>query len=172
MRSTAVILAIALCCLGAAAQAEVYTWVDAQGVRHYSNSPAAKKAHTVDLWVGQQKPSGETKDGSATAAADVEQRLTILRPNAGATLKSAKGLVGVSIAVAGGLGADEKLVYYLDGQTVAESPTRARQFQLLGLAPGPHALQVVLKANGRETGRTQPIAFTVKIVSADKAAKQ
>lgn len=165
------LLLLFACAVWSVVQAAVYTWVDDQGVRHYSDQPVAQQAETVDLntsrSASEQPVQKQTRSG---AAATTPQRMTILRPQSGASLDSAEGLVAVAVNIDGGLGANEQLMYYLDGQTVANSPTQALQFKLMGLPAGPHALQVALLIGGQEASRSDPIAFTVQLVPA--TAKQ
>lgn len=161
------LLLLFACAVWGVAQAAVYTWVDDQGVRHYSDQPVAQQAETVDLNTSQPAPEQPaSQQTQSDAAATTPQRLTILRPQPGASLDSADGLVAVAVNIDGGLGANEQLMYYLDGQTVANSPTQALQFKLMGLPAGPHALQVALLVGAQEAGRSDPIAFTVQLVPA------
>lgn len=160
------LLLLFACAVWGVAQAAVYTWVDDQGVRHYSDHPVAQQAETVDLNTSQPAPRPASQQTQSDAAATAPQRLTILRPQPSASLDSAEGLVAVAVNIDGGLGANEQLMYYLDGQTVANSPTQALQFKLMGLPAGPHALQVALLVGGQEASRSDPIAFTVQLVPA------
>src|SRR5699024_1035808 len=136
MRGVRVLVVAALCCVGLLAQARVYTWVDAQGVRHYSDQPLAQQARVVDLGAMQSAAAAATGRQPRThmSTAPAAQRLTVLRPEPGADLESTQGLVAIAVDIDGGLGTNEELVYFLDGRTVAHSPTRALQFKLTGLS--------------------------------------
>lgn len=149
-------------CVWAVAQAGVYTWVDDQGVRHFSDHPVSANARAADIEISDARRP-------PPSAAPVTQRINVLSPKPGARVVTANGVVEVAVEIHGQLGANEQLVYNLDRQTVAKSPTRMLSFSLAGLPAGPHAFQVVLLAGEREIARTEPIAFTVEL-SAEAAS--
>lgn len=169
MRGVRLLLFITLACIWAVAQAQVYTWVDAQGVRHYSDRPQSQQAEKLAMPQPASAQPAEAAAQNTADAATTQHEITILRPQPAADLRSEQGLVAVAISVAGDLAVNEKLVYYLDGQTVANSPTQALQFKLTGLPAGPHALQVALQVDGQEAQRTAPVAFSVTIAAPDEA---
>lgn len=154
-----------------AAQAEIYTWVDDQGVRHYSDRATSAQAREADL-PGIQTVEG-TDPGRAgrrsqdwnNAAADrpPDSRLPeLLQPQPQAMIRSA-GVVPIAVAVGeDGLRAGEQVVYYLDGSPVAGSPTSALQLQLGGVPPGSHTLSVALLYQGTELRRTDAITFFMR----------
>ncbi len=149
-----------------AAHAEIYTWVDAQGVRHYSDRAAGPQARAADL-PGIQTVEGSdaapaAKNDNAVSARQPQQSRSpeLLQPQPQDTIRSAQGVVPIEVSIGDdGLRSGEQVVYYLDGAPVAESPTEALQFQLGGVPRGAHTLSVALLYQGRELRRTDAVTF-------------
>lgn len=174
MKRALLILTLLLPALVYSAQAEIYTWVDGRGVRHYSDQAAAAGARPVDLPGSQRsnapEPSRQYDSGGNwnSNAEPVGSRLPeLLRPKPQATLRSAEGVVPVAVAIGdGGLRPGEQVVYYLDGSPVAGSPTRALQFELGGVPPGSHTMSVALLYRGNEIRRSDAVMFFLETPSA------
>lgn len=159
------------------AQADIYTWVDAQGVRHYSDSPVASGAKRANL------PGLQTVDGNPDAlqqlqaAADrarsktnsAESRMPrLLSPEPEQTFRDARGIVPVSVAISGSseLRDGEQITYYLDGSPIPQSPTDDTQLSLGNVPRGTHTLSAALLYQGTEIRRTEPVTFYMKPPSA------
>ncbi|GAB3672856.1 DUF4124 domain-containing protein [Salinisphaera aquimarina] len=172
-------LLLTLLLLAGAAQAEIYTWVDAQGVRHYSDNAASGGAKRADL-PGIQSVDGN-KDalaelqavagmGSNPGAQDMPEARTpqLSQPEAGATFRDAQGIVPVALTIGGSseLRSGEQVTYYLDGSPIPQSPTDQTQLQLGNVPRGSHTLSAALIYQGREIRRTEPVTFYMQPPSA------
>lgn len=169
---------ILLLCV-AVAQAEIFTWVDAQGVRHYSDSAAKNGAERADL------PGLQNADGNPQALNQLRQRAaanresssqaalgsrtpTIVSPQPEQTFRDGQGILPVSIRIGGAaaLRDDEQVTYYLDGSPIPQSPTAQTQLQLGNVPRGAHTLSAALLYQGKEVGRTAPVTFYMQPPSA------
>lgn len=161
-------LLIALMLWPALAAAQVYRWVDDDGVVHYSDQPAgggAERAELPSLQMADPVESTGGEDGNRPRPGPAPG-LTLMRPAPEATFRDARGLIPVSVALDGPLTPDQSLVYYLDGQAVGGSPTRKTSLQLEGVSRGPHRLAVALMRGDREIARTGPVTVYMQPPSA------
>lgn len=174
-----------LLCLALPAHAEIYTWIDSQGVRHYSDSPSSGQARPADL-PGIQRADGNpdalarlqaqvaqqnaAQDATAASAAGMPQSRIpdLVEPEAEATFRDARGIVPVSVTINGAatLGPGEQITYYLDGSPIPQSPSDQTQLQLGNVARGTHTLSAALLYQGREIRRTEPVTFYMQPPSA------
>lgn len=178
-------MSAALLCLAWQAQAEIYTWVDAQGVRHYSDSPTSSQARPADL-PGIQRADGNP-DALARLQAQVQQGMTtddppaaagagspqsripdLVEPLAESTFRDARGIVPVAVNINGTptLSPGEQITYYLDGSPIPQSPSDQTQLQLGNVPRGAHTLSAALLFRGREIRRTAPVTFYMQPPSA------
>ncbi|WP_353247875.1 DUF4124 domain-containing protein [Salinisphaera sp. T31B1] len=175
MTSMKAVIVLVLLCTAMAAHAEIYTWVDAQGVRHYSDSAATRQAKPADL-PGLQNVDGDpdalerlrrqeqaiSNGLESTPSGAVDSRTPVLvEPQSEATFRDARGLVPVTLTIGGAsdLRAGEQITYYLDGSPIPQSPTEQTQLQLGNVARGSHTLSAALLYQGREIRRTPPVTF-------------
>lgn len=178
MKTVTALLCIPLTIVAIVGHAEIYTWVDAQGVRHYSDNARGGKAERAEL-PGIQSMAGDpdaleklraqqdaSKQTSDTDARSREPRL--VEPISDATFRDAGGIVPVAVAFedGGGLRDGEQLTYYLDGSPIPQSPTDQTRLKLGQVARGRHTLSVALLYRGREIRRTPPVTFHMKPPSA------
>lgn len=170
------LLTLAMLLWSFAAGAEIYTWVDAQGVRHYSDNARhdAKRANLPGIQSVEGNPQAmeqlraraqaNRSDDSAT-----DSRLPRLqRPESQETFRDAQGIVPVSLTIGGSteLRDGEQITYYLDGSPIPQSPTNETQLQLGNVQRGAHTLSAALLFRGREIRRTAPVTFYMKPPSA------
>lgn len=157
------------------AQAAVYTWVDAQGTRHYSDHAATANAEQARL------PGLQSADGNADALRNLQAQaaraaaskptnagdpraLAFTQPEAGQTLRNTQGQVPVALTIAGtsSLKPGEKITYYLDGNAIPDMPTTQTQLTLAEVQRGSHTLSAALLYRGREIKRTSPLTFYMR----------
>lgn len=177
MNKLLVFLGVAI--VAGSASAEIYTWVDAQGVRHYSDSASQGGARRADL-PGLQNADGNpqaleqlravaeaTNRRSGPESAD-SRSPQMLRPESEETFRDAQGIVPVAVTIGGadGLRDGEQITYYLDGSPIPESPTDQTQLQLGNVPRGAHTLSAALLYQGREIRRTAPVTFYMQPPSA------
>ena len=177
MNKLLVFLGVALA--AGTAQADIYTWVDAQGVRHYSDSAAhggAKRANLPGLQQADGNPRAleQLRSVSRAYSTDSPQNDTdarapqILRPEPEETFRDGQGIVPVSVTIGGadGLRSGEQITYYLDGSPIPQSPTDQTQLQLGNVPRGAHTLSAALIYQGQEIRRTAPVTFYMQPPSA------
>lgn len=154
----------------APAGAEIYKWVDNQGVVHYSDKPV-DGAQPADLPQLQGADSTTLPDDSAAPAPDESSpganglSVTLQRPQPQETFRGT-GAVPLQAAVSPQLAVGQNLVYYLDGNPAAQ-PTRNTSLQLSGLARGEHTASVaVVDDTGNSVAHSPSVTFYVKTPSA------
>lgn len=150
------------------AQATIYTWTDAQGVRHYSDI-ARPGARTVQL---KRMPNGGASASSASAGSGATpggdaRALNLVSPAQGQVFTSRQGQVPVSVVVGNndhkaGLGDGESLRYKLDGKPVGSGPTRHTRLTLSNVAAGPHTFRVTLLYRGHAVQHSDAVTFRVE----------
>lgn len=144
--------------------AEIYRYVDEHGNVSYSEKPVPG-AERIKLPQpsSYQPPARLAPEPQATkpAAEATSHKLTVLKPGAGAVIRSDSGRVEVALSVspdpaAAGLG----LRYRLDDKPPATGAVGG--FVLEGVARGEHMLSVwLVNAAGQTVGQKQTISFRV-----------
>ncbi|MBL6751603.1 MAG: DUF4124 domain-containing protein [Nevskia sp.] len=148
--------------------ADVFRWVDKDGVVHYSDKPPAPDAKPAELPQLQTFKSGtlpQLPDGAPATAAPAQPAapatVTIVAPAQQETIRDAERHVSVSVnaPVTGGNG----LVYYLDGAAQNDSPTQSTAFLLSGVERGEHTIAVALVGpDGHEIARSASTTIYMK----------
>lgn len=170
---------ILLLCAVSAAQAQVFTWVDAQGVRHYSDSAPASGAKRAKL-PGLQKADGNpealdqlreraaSQRASEARSTSGSRTPTIVSPQPEQTFRGGERVLPVSIRIGGAaaLRDGEQITYYLDGSPIPQSPIAQTQLELGNVPRGAHTLSAALLYDGKEVGRSAPVTFYMKPPSA------
>lgn len=159
------LIQVLLLVLAAPATAEIYKWTDANGTVHYSDSPSqnAKPANLPKLQgldksrLPTTQPANNTQAQTSSAAS-----IAIVRPLPQETLRDGRGLVPVQAAISPALKNGQQLVYYLDGQPTASSPTAATSLQLEGVPRGQHQVSVALVVGEKEISRSPAVVFHMK----------
>lgn len=168
------ILLLAAC----SAQAAIYTWVDAQGVRHYSDNAAAPNAKPAQL-PGLQAADGNADalrqlQAEASAAANTStntgdpRAAAFTQPTDGQTFRDAQGQVPVALTIGGtsALQAGEQITYYLDNKPIPQMPTTRTRLTLAKVPRGRHTISAALLYRGHEIKRTTPLTFYMQPPSA------
>jgi hypothetical protein len=169
------ILLLAACLLAFASQAqqstkELWTWRDANGVVHFSDTPGPG-ATRVDLVVPGAPSGGATVQPAATPSAAAKapavpgttyNRLEIWQPENGASFFDADATVGVRIRTEPAVAEGDSLLLYLDGKRV-EGAANAVEYTLANLDRGAHSITAMIRdAKGSEKIRSQPVVFYMK----------
>jgi hypothetical protein len=151
-----------------------WTWVDANGRRHYSDRPV-EGATQVEL-PGAQGFDRSTPPPQATrtpAAAPTNtppatasyRSFTIASPANEETLWNIGAILNVQIGIEPGLQPGHRIDAYLDGQRVAIGE-QSQQFAIPEVYRGLHTLYAVIRdAGGREVRRSPPVTFMVQQTS-------
>ena len=163
------LISMSLLCAVANAQS-AYTWVDENGVTHFSDQPGPG-ATVVDLPSAQgfAVPLPATPAPSETVEeadpADAYTAFNILQPGQQETLWNVGGNVDVALQLTPELQSGHRLGVYLDG-ALQNTGGGAQQFQLTDVVRGQHTLQaVVLNTDGDEVLRSLPVSFMVQQTS-------
>jgi hypothetical protein len=171
MRTALLLLAFAasgLC--STASAAEVWKWVDAKGVTHYSDQPIpgavkievragniseARSAQPLSNPADSQSQS-QTEQGSY-------REFQIVRPTKDQNIINTGGEVAVEISIAPPLRATHRLNLYLDGKLVAGFPHNTASYALTAVPRGMHTLTaVVTDATGNTIQEAPPVTFNVR----------
>ncbi|WP_423822345.1 DUF4124 domain-containing protein [Salinisphaera sp. SPP-AMP-43] len=170
MRGVGLLIALIGGLLTGPAGAAIYTWIDDQGIRHYSDTKQAADARITDLANTRARHPPDEQAATAPRSlspASNTRVLKLVRPQDGEVFHGTHQ--GVPVLLAGReedrLEAGETLTYRLDGQVLGKSPTRATRLRLTGIAPGPHRLDVALNYRGHEIRLSGPVRFTVAVAS-------
>ena len=161
---------VLLCLLAAAAAtADVWRWIDDDGVVHYSDTPRAG-AELVDVSessrsTGARVYRNAAPSNSDDAAAATEQpfkyeSLSISSPGAEETLWNIEGTLSVSLSLSPGLQAGHQVRVYFNGEPRMVNST---SFTLDEVYRGVHNIQAeVLDATGRLMIRSTSNRFYVQ----------
>lgn len=160
----------------AALAAPAWTWVDAQGRRHYSDRPV-EGATQIELTETQtfggsalrtspNPPATSTATGETDAPAAVTYSVVdIVSPTQEETLQNIEGNLSVRVATNPGLQSGHRIDAILDGQR-REIGSRSLDFSLAEVFRGEHTLQVVIvDSAGAEVRRSAPVTFFVRQTS-------
>ncbi len=163
------LISMSLMCAVASGQT-VYTWVDEDGLTHYSDLPFPG-APEVELALAQgfsaplPATRALTRAADDSGPADAYTAFNILQPGQQETLWNVAGNVEVALQLTPGLRLGHRLGVYLDG-TLTNLGTGGPQFQLTDVVRGQHTLQaVVLDADDEEVLRSSPVTFMVQQTS-------
>ena len=162
-------------CLGLiafSAAAEVFTYVDAQGNRIYTDQPRPGNARRVQLTTSNRMPAHSSVAAPMTAAKPSVQTplfrydmLRVLVPEPDATIRSSAGELIVSVTSEPGLQKGHLYRLLLDGQPTGE-PGPSPVFPLSNIDRGSHNLSVeILDAEGRTVERTANQPFHMQRIS-------
>lgn len=148
-------------------QAQVYRWVDAGGVVHYSDKPHRQNAKPVALPPLQTMASGDVSDpfaGNASKPAPEASAMpapSIISPAQDATIRDAQDQVTVTVDAT--LKPGQGLVYSVDGRARNRTPTPSTAYRLDDVYRGTHQLAVALVgADGRTLARSRPVTIYMK----------
>lgn len=167
------ILVLASCLLAFASQAqestkELWTWRDANGVVHFSDTPGPG-AKRVDLVVTGPPSGGATAAATAStpapppaATVTTYNLLEIWQPENGASFFDADATVNVRIRSEPVLAEGDTLRLFLDGMRV-EGADNLLDYTFQNLERGTHSITATIRdAKGVEKIRSQPVVFYMK----------
>ena len=164
------ILGALLLCLACAAQAGVYTYIDAEGNRVYTDQPpSGRKAQRVELAPGNSVAPPGIRYRPPAAPLEVKppayQLLRILFPEPDATLRANSGDVIVTVTSEPALLPGHRYRLLLDGKP-AGAPGRSPVFPLKNLDRGTHQVAVeIIDGDGMTVESTPSQPFHLHRVS-------
>ncbi|MHC8289454.1 DUF4124 domain-containing protein [Pseudomonas sp. XS1P51] len=154
------------CLIALPASAEVFTYVDAQGNRVFTDQPGSGNAKRVPMGTSNRMSANPTGATPMAAAKETEAKplfhydmLRVLVPEPDATIHSSGGELIVSVTSEPGLQRGHRYRLLLDGRPTAE-PGPSPVFALSNIDRGSHNLSVeILDEQGRTVERTanQPL---------------
>ncbi|MEZ8109465.1 DUF4124 domain-containing protein [Vibrio splendidus] len=163
----------------------VYTWVDEDGVLHFSDTPNdqdAKSLHLPDVQASAPAPKFEAstpvdaaassttktatpaqaqaqaqgKTESTKREAPAQLALTMLTPVHDQTIRSNRGLIPVQIELSRKLGIGEQLQLMLDGRRY-DAPQTQPNWELKGIDRGTHTIAIQAHRSGKLIASTSPV---------------
>lgn len=158
--------------LVAAHAEEAWTWLDANGTRHYSDRPV-DGATRIELGPAQgftpSQPVPARASGpeprAETPAAERYTVFDVVSPEQQETLWNIQGNLSVRVDLQPGLQPGHRVDVYVDGQRRNLNAT-STQLVVPEVFRGMHSLQaVVVDADGNELARTQAVSFMVQQTS-------
>ncbi|WP_367373815.1 DUF4124 domain-containing protein [Pseudomonas lini] len=159
------------CLISLPAMAEVFTYIDAQGNRVFTDQPGTRNAKRVPLATSNRmsaNPSGAAPMTSAKNQAKPlfhYDMLRVLVPDPDATIRSTAGELIVSVTSEPGLQQGHHYRLLLDGKPTAE-PGPSPVFALSNIDRGSHHLSVeILDEQGRTVERTANQPFHMQRIS-------
>ncbi|MDX5371670.1 MAG: DUF4124 domain-containing protein [Pseudomonadaceae bacterium] len=166
-------LLLGLCCLNA--NAGVYTYIDAQGNRVFTDQPPSESAERIELAPTNAMPENTVQRPTVplaeTPAEPGYQVLRILTPTPDAVIREISGDLIVTASSEPGLHSGHGYRLILDGQPQGQAG-RSPVFPLKNLDRGTHQISVeILDAQDRIVERTPAQPFHMKRISlAEKRA--
>ncbi|WP_223555730.1 DUF4124 domain-containing protein [Pseudomonas sp. BF-R-01] len=163
---------LAACLIALSASAEVFTYIDAQGNRVFTDQPGSGNAKRVPLATSNRMSTSPTGAAPVIAEKRTETKplfrydmLRVLVPEPDATIRSTAGELIVSITSEPGLQRGHRYRLLLDGQPTAE-PGPSPVFALSNIDRGSHNLSVeILDEHGRIVERTANQPFHMLRIS-------
>ncbi|MHC8409069.1 DUF4124 domain-containing protein [Pseudomonas sp. Hz4] len=160
------------CLIALPVTAEVFTYVDAQGNRVFTDQPGSGKAKRVPIAPSNRMPANSTGTTPVIAGKKTETKplfhydmLRVLVPEPDATVRSSAGELIVSVTSEPGLQRGHRYRLLLDGQPTAE-PAPSPVFALSNIDRGSHNLSVeILDEQGRIVERTANQPFHMLRIS-------
>ena len=153
----------------ATALAQAYTWVDDEGVTHYSDRPQegaeqvnlSEYSRNTGAQLYRQRPAAEEADEAGEDAGPFKyDSLEVASPGSEETLWNIEGVLNVSLALSPGLQSGHRVRVYFDGQARDVSGT---SIQLEEVYRGVHNIQAeVIDETGKLMIRSQTNRFYVQ----------
>ena len=153
----------------ATALAQAYTWVDEDGVTHYSDRPQegaeqvnlSEYSRNTGAQLYRQRPTATPADGGEEDTGPFKyESLAVAAPGAEETLWNIEGVLNVSLALSPGLQNGHRVRVYFDGKPREVSGS---SIQIEDVFRGVHNIQVeVIDETGKLMIRSQTNRFYVQ----------
>ena len=164
-----------------------YTWVDKDGVVHFSDTPnqGAKTISLPNLESSAPAPKVESTESLAPQANAAQEpttekktktdkplplSLTMLTPQHDETIRSNSGVINIQLEANRKLGIGEQLQLILDGKPYG-APQSRLTWQLNNIDRGTHTLAVKAKRSGKLIASTSPITVHLHRASVKPTVK-
>jgi hypothetical protein len=160
-----------------AVAAEVWRWVDENGVTHFSDRPHPG-AEQVELAPAQTftapalPPRRQPAPREAAESASPYSRVAIISPAAGEMFWNIGGQLTVQLGLEPQLISGHELRMFLDGNRVEGVPQGPVQFTIGEVWRGEHTLRAaIFDSGGRELASSEAITFYVQQTSIQNPAR-
>ncbi|EGR0024289.1 MULTISPECIES: DUF4124 domain-containing protein [Vibrio] len=164
-----------------------YTWVDENGVVHFSDTPnkGAKAIALPNLEASAPAPEVESTESLApqttpstasqnkpekTTEKPLPLQLSMLTPKHNETIRSNRGIINIQLETNRKLGIGEQLQLLLDGKPYG-APQNHIVWQLNNIDRGTHTLAVHAKRSGKLIASTSPITVHLHKASVKPTVK-
>ncbi|EKZ8660123.1 DUF4124 domain-containing protein [Vibrio alginolyticus] len=164
-----------------------YTWVDENGVVHFSDTPnkGAKAIALPNLEASAPAPEVESTESLApqttpstasqnkpdkTTEKHLPLQLSMLTPKHNETIRSNRGIINIQLETNRKLGIGEQLQLLLDGKPYG-APQNHIVWQLNNIDRGTHTLAVHAKRSGKLIASTSPITVHLHRASVKPTVK-
>ena len=170
MRRAALVLAWALSTVPA--QAQIYSYIDAEGNRVFTDRPSTGNSAALELKPTNSMPSApdtlltrKVRPEPEETAANIYQTLSISTPTADSTVHNGAGEVWVTLVSEPPLQAGDQYQALLDGQPFG-APSTSLSLLLSPVDRGTHQLQIsIIDAQGNSLLQSSSLAFHMRRVS-------
>jgi hypothetical protein len=150
----------------------VWTWVDKDGIRHYSQTPAPGAtrleigpSNRAAAYIDTASPATEQPRAAKSVVSAQYTELAITRPAQDEALINTGGVVAVNVRLAPGLRPGHGLSLYLDDRPVASTAAAATSFELKDVPRGTHLLVAVIHDEKRAPLQEAAVTFHVRQTS-------
>ena len=150
----------------------VWTWVDKDGIRHYSQTPAPGAArleigpsNRAAAYVDTASPATELPRAGTPVVSAKYAEFAIARPAQDEAVINTGGVVPVSVRLAPALRPGHGLSFYLDDHPVAGATATATSLELKDVARGTHLLVAVVHDELRAPLQEAAVTFHVRQTS-------
>lgn len=152
------------------ATADIYRWVDDDGVVQFGDRPPSEGAERLKLppsstYKPRQLPSAlvekEASDDASTEPVVIEPytRVEILKPAKNDTIRDNNGRVELKVALEPPLQEGHRIAVLVDGRSVFDQLTTT-EVALSGVERGTHNIQIkILSADGSQVDASQSVPF-------------
>ncbi len=169
-----------------------YTWVDENGVVHFSDTPnkgakaialpnleasaPAPEVESTESLAPQTTPSTASQNKArennreASSIRTLPLELSMLTPKHNETIRSNRGIINIQLETNRKLGIGEQLQLLLDGKPYGE-PQNHIVWQLNNIDRGTHTLAVHAKRSGKLIASTSPITVHLHRASVKPTVK-
>ena len=137
--------------------AELYKWVDENGVIHYTDRPPSDSVEQQEL-KGPLARLGKKKE-TPLQVESIYSTCEITSPEGDSTVRSAESTIDIVVNIDPPLTENHHLQIYLDGLEVGEK-TKSTELTLQKMKKGIHRLQgKILDENNQEVSKTSEVTF-------------
>jgi hypothetical protein len=150
----------------------VWTWVDKDGIRHYSQTPAPGAtrleigpSNRAAAYVDTASPPTEQPRAATPVVSAKYTEFAITRPAQDEAVINTGGVVPVSVRLTPALRPGHGLSFYLDDRPVASAAAAATSFELKDVPRGTHLLVAVVHDQQRAPLQEAAVTFHVRQTS-------